>query len=268
MNAICYEFDSIPIHKHNNYILQYVQNRILTDICHSHDFYEVVYIIEGECTQVINGTTYHLNKNDISILRPFESHFFTEQSDDVEVISLSVKKEEFERLFRLYDTPEKILSDQNTFLFNSTQSAIKFKNFLFAPDENDCKLLLCAIINMYLHAAPTKDKIPANLLYAVSEIKKTENLKIGVPAFIKFSNYSQSQLARLMKKHFNTNIHDYIMHLRLDKAYNDIIFTRIRLEEIAESVGYASFSHFNKIFKKRYDISPAALRKLHSKSTI
>ena len=36
---------------------------------------------------------------------------------------------------------------------------------------------------------------------AVSEIKKTENLKIGVPAFIKISNYSQSQLARLMKKH-------------------------------------------------------------------
>lgn len=268
MNAICYEFDSIPIHKHNNYILQHVQNRMLTDICHSHDFYEVVYIIEGECAQVINGTTYHLIKNDISILRPFESHFFKEQSDDVEVISLSVRKEEFERLFRLYDTPEEILSAQNTFLFNSTQSVIKFRNFLFSPDENDCKLLLCAIINMYLHTAPIKDKIPANLIRAVSEINKAENLKLGVPAFIKISNYSQSQLARLMKKHFNTNIHDYIMHIRLTKAYNDILFTSKSLEDISEEVGYASFSHFNKIFKNHYNITPAALRKGHNSRTI
>ena len=33
------------------------------------------------------------------------------------------------------------------------------------------------------------------------------------------------------------------------------------IEKISEGLGFASFSHFNKIFKKRFSVTPAVLRK-------
>ena len=34
-------------------------------------------------------------------------------------------------------------------------------------------------------------------------------------------------------------------------------------EEISEEIGFKSFSHFNKIFKEKYGITPSLLRKSH-----
>ena len=269
MQTLCYEFKKSLTSKQSNYIFQYVYGRKLTDIEHSHDFYEMIFITDGTCEQIVNGQKLCLKKGDLIFLRPGETHFFTEQSKDVKILCLSVKKDEFEKVASIYgdDIPKHFSTEKNVLLF-SAKALPTFMNTFSDFNENDCRLLLCFMLNMFLNAYTENNKIPKNLIYAMSEMKRAENLKAGISAFTKIANYSQSHLSKLMKEHFDTNIHDYILHIRLEQAHNDIIFTRIRLEEIAESVGYASFSHFNKIFKKRYDISPAALRKLHSKSTI
>lgn len=184
----------------------------------------------------------------------------------MKIICISVKKDEFERVLHFYnpDLINNFLLTPQRILFNSNCSLSGLNNFLFSYDENDCRLLLCSLFNMFLHPSANKKILPKALILAMSEMKKEENLKCGISAFVSISNYSQSHLSRLMKKYFNMNIHDYILHLRLEKAYNDIIFTKESLQDISESVGYASFSHFNKIFKQKYNIIPAILRKQHS----
>ena len=89
-----------------------------------------------------------------------------------------------------------------------------------------------------------------------------------IPAFLEISHYSQTHLSRILHKYFDMGLHDYILTIRLETAYNDLVLTSKALEEISESIGYNSFSHFNKIFKKKYGITPAALRKEHGKPTI
>ena len=265
MFTLCYEFETIQKVKKNGYVFQYVQNRKLTNICHSHDFYEIIYMIDGSCQQHVNSEKISMVKGDILILRPYESHVFLRQTENVKIACLSVKKDEFERVLPLYN-PElenEILSNPRIILFRSDRTCSVLNNFHLSYDENDCMLLLCSVINMYLHPSKTKEAVPSSLLHAISEMKKEENLRRGIPAFMEFTNYSQSHLSRLMKKHFNMNIHDYVLHLRLERAYNDIIFTNENLKDISESVGYESFSHFTKIFKRKYNITPAALRKTH-----
>lgn len=265
MIAVCYEFEKILNKKKNNYIFQYVYGRELTNICHYHDFYEIIYIADGTCEQEINGETTLMGKGDVLILRPLESHRFVSQTANIKIVCLSVKKDEFERVIHIYKENLKndILSAPGKIIFSSERRLLGLSGILSLFDENDCKLLLCSIINMYLHISKEKKGIPKPLIFALSEMKKDENLRRGISAFIEISSYSQSHLTRLMKKYFNMNIHDYILNIRLEKAYNDIIFTNVNLEEISESVGYNSFSHFNKIFTKKYNITPAALRKQH-----
>ena len=44
--------------------------------------------------------------------------------------------------------------------------------------------------------------------------------------------------------------------------------TDMPMEEIGENVGYASFSHFNKIFKEKYGITPSLARKKNRMWTV
>ena len=47
-----------------------------------------------------------------------------------------------------------------------------------------------------------------------------------------------------------------------------LILTQESSENIADSVGYSSFSHFSKIFTQKYRMSPAVVRKTKSIFTI
>lgn len=265
MDSIIYNFDTIKYNSDSDYILQVIKNRKLSDIYHSHDFYEWIIVLDGSCAQIINEREIILDKNMCFLLCPGDRHKFIQQSDDLNIIALSVKKDEvacFENIFNLENS--RLSHCQIT--MTHTQIRV-LTDFYYASCEYEYKLLLANLIKIYIDHFNKKDEIPIALQSAMKEIAKPENLKGGVKKFTELSNYSQSQLARLMKKYFNTTLHEYILNIRLEAAYNGLILSKVNMEELAEKLGYASFSHFNKIFKKKYGITPAVLRKRHSSWT-
>ena len=110
--------------------------------------------------------------------------------------------------------------------------------------------------------------LPAELSKILEKMKHEENIKGGTSAMLRISNYSRTQLARIVKKNLNMTIHDYILELRLNTAYNSILYSDKTTEEIAESVGYESLSHFNRIFKQKFGVTPSMLRKKHNINTL
>ena len=113
-----------------------------------------------------------------------------------------------------------------------------------------------------------KKDTPAAIKLAMSEMKKPGNLRGGADRFAELSRYSRSHLNRLMKKHFNISLHEYIRDARLESAYRLLILSGTDLETLSESLGYNSFSHFNRIFKEKYGMTPAAVRKKYGLFTI
>ena len=250
-----------------HYIFQYVKNRKLSNVNHSHRFYEITAVTDGSCTQVINEKEYTFKKDSLVILRPGDRHFFTSQSDDVAVVALSVSVEEFEAFAKAYSPELKseidckaepcIIKDSgiSAGLYAVCSGALKNDN------EYEYKMLLSMFIKLYIEQSERKTDLPKNVEAAMREIRSAENLKRGIPAFVELSHYSRSHLSRIIKSCFNMSLHDYILNLRLDAAYNALILSSESIEDIAESVGYMSLSHFNKIFKSRYGVTPASVRK-------
>lgn len=275
MTPVIYNFNNVCLNKFTNYICQFIRQRKLTDIYHSHDFYEIIIILNGSCTQIINGIEHHFDEDSLIILRPGDFHCFAHQSKDISAVSLSVGKEEFKSFLYVYkkELSDKIDSGDNPIIMPYINSAsdltLKCGNIFSNCNEYECKFLLSLIIKRYIdYTHKTENIIPHNLTYAVNEMKKPENLKVGISAFIALANYSRTQLSRLMKKYFDTTIHEYIFNLRMEYAYNALILTDDSIEEISENAGYASISHFNKIFKEKFKITPAALRKNHGLRTV
>lgn len=269
-----YEFDTINIEKNNNFVVQSVSGRKLSGIYHSHDFYEIIVIGKGECESIINGERHTLQEDCFQFLKPGDCHSFISQSEDIHVISVSVRKEEFESLLNYYDSSLKgrlrasekpILCSKHGIyrtLCNVCADAVS------SGEEYECKFLLSCLIRLYISVADrNKEDIPNSLSYAMRQMQKYENLKSGIEAFTKLSGYSHSHLARLVKKHLGVTVHEYILNLRLSAAYNELILSRESIENIGEKLGYCSLSHFNKIFKKKYGITPAMLRRKHGSWT-
>ncbi len=268
MAAVLYEFERMQMKKQGNYIFQYVKNRKLTNVYHAHDFYEMVYFLKGSAVQKINGHERVCGENTFVLLRPGDRHCFLSQTSEVSLVSFLAKKQEFELFANAYmpDLVSQICKDEhprqceNKSLFSLLHSGILDAGFVF--NEYDCKFLLNWFLRSYIDDCEKKNiKIPQILLYAADEMKKQENLQKGVLAFMELSHFSHSHLSRLVKQHYGVSLQKYIMEQRLQKAYSEILFTDEEIETVSESVGYASFSHFNKIFKERFGITPAALRK-------
>ena len=95
-----------------------------------------------------------------------------------------------------------------------------------------------------------------------------ENMKDGIKAMMRISGYSRSQLYRLVKSYTGLTVNEYLMVLRLKTAYQYILYTDNTFEQIGEDVGYKSFSHFCKIFKENFSVTPAQLRKTRPINTI
>ncbi|MBQ8509966.1 MAG: helix-turn-helix domain-containing protein [Clostridia bacterium] len=244
------------------YCFQKTNGRRLSDRLHTHDFYEIMAVLSGGCVQQVNGVSHAMAVGDFVILRPGDSHVFLSQNEDTDLLGLSVEAGEFERLAVCFgwkacggilpmegDLPELRTLCGELFL---------------RPEENRLRLLLCLILSRQ-EAEPTMSP-PLRTLFA--RMNEPENLREGIPAMLRLSGYSHSQLFRIVQRECGMTLNEWVRIQRLERARRDVIMTGQPFEVIAEAVGYQSFSHFNRIFKEKYGVTPAALRKSSHTDTV
>lgn len=272
MNVKKYCFDDFlnsyeDLFSSNNYLFQYITDRKLSSIKHCHDFYEIVIVLGGSCTQVINDIEYTMPDSSFIILRPSDTHYFTNQSDDVALFCISVIPNEFEKFSEIYRNglADEINSYENPQLISGkglfTGIDFPHPNLTDKDNEYEYKFLLSLIIKLYIEISHRKYHLPQSVENAIYEMQKLPNLQGGVPTFVALSGYSRSHLTRIIKNQFNISLQEYVMNLRLNTAYNALLLSEQSTEDISYSVGYASISHFNKIFKSKFGITPSELRK-------
>ena len=261
MTSVLYEFDTIVHGEQKNSIFQFIKGRKLSNIYHSHDFYEFVCFLNGSGTQIVNDEKITSEAKTVMLLSPGDKHCFVEQSEDVEIISLSVKSDHFERLSSVYGASFECFPVCFAFPRIFKLYDIYIENRM--ASENDCTLILSMLLHAYIHANEHihHSSIPKGFLSALEKMKKIENLKKGIAALMALSNYSHSHLARLVKTHFGIGVKSYINELRLLRAYDELIWTNEPAEAISDAIGFSSYSHFCKIFKDRFSVSPSTLRK-------
>ncbi len=66
-------------------------------------------------------------------------------------------------------------------------------------------------------------------------------------------------LERHFKKHFSLTICEWLIELRLAKAYNQVLAGK-SLKEISYDAGFKQTSHFTKCFKQRFGVPPSLLQ--------
>lgn len=84
---------------------------------------------------------------------------------------------------------------------------------------------------------------------------------ISLDELSQFTNYSVAHISRVFKEITNETLIEYINEKRLQKAKN-LLKEDKSIQEIAEMVGFNTYSYFYKVFKKMTGMSPEDYRKL------
>lgn len=78
---------------------------------------------------------------------------------------------------------------------------------------------------------------------------------------VKDLGLSSDKITFILKKSFKSNLRDYLNDVRLKNGIELLQDTNLSITEIAFEIGYKLPSSFNRIFKKRYSITPSEMRK-------
>lgn len=246
------------------YYLQFTNGRILNFTPHDHNFFEVVFLVSGQCVHTINNTPHLLRPGNMSIVLPGQIHFLGEQSKGTNVIALSFACEEmnlFLKIFPIEELPQTVMTDYGSFLQIHNLCKNILQNHRIG-DSLTMRALLGIILSLFAESkANLQSKLPENIENIFSKINNIDTAAEGISAFLRISSYSYSQLSRITKQYLGKTPGEYINTLRLQFAYEMITDTNLDYEFICEKVGFSSFSHFCKLIHSSFGLTPAKLRK-------
>ncbi|MGI6403331.1 MAG: response regulator transcription factor [Oscillospiraceae bacterium] len=75
---------------------------------------------------------------------------------------------------------------------------------------------------------------------------------------------SGSYLSRLFKEKMSKNFTDYLMELRLERAQELLLHTDLKIETIANKVGFVNHNYFGQVFKRFTGLTPRQYRQQSS----
>ncbi|MDC7239954.1 MAG: response regulator [Spirochaetales bacterium] len=72
---------------------------------------------------------------------------------------------------------------------------------------------------------------------------------------------SKEYLCKIFKKKYGMGIYQYLLQVRMEKAAELLQEDRLKIQEIAELLGFSDNNYFSKAFRKFYDTSPTRFRR-------
>lgn len=222
----------------------------------------------------LNGDTQYLNKNDIMLLCPQDTHSFYENTPHNHLhILISEKLFEKTAAFYDFDINEYLKGKRLVFSLEREQTD-NLENIIYALQtiSTDAMLqskltgiLFRTVFDYYsLHhalstASPRKYSNSFSKIYDI--IIKKENIAKSIRELRLLCGYSQPQFYRIFMKYTGQSPVNCINHIKLNHAAHLLKTTDLKIINIAHEIGYSSISNFNTKFKEYFGVTPSRYRK-------
>ena len=259
-----------------------------SNIFHTHDFYEIFYILEGEISHNLNGSVTTLSRGNIVFLNRDDVHAFSrEPGNACKHRDIIIRAEYFEEVCKFigqefYDAylhnalPKVVMLpfDQIKQFEARIQNALLLPEAAGAKRKSIYKTLLVSLLGCLLEKVTEQENTnyPTWFNELLTRFHMIVYLKSGLDDILEPFHFNRSYLCRTFQKYMNCTMTDYLNNIRLEQAAFQLQYTDSTIITICNSVGFSSVSYFNKVFKEKYHVSPHTFRKqqkgtLHRHST-
>lgn len=135
------------------------------------------------------------------------------------------------------------------------------------PDSEDGYILITDFIRQVLKIIFDLLSSPVETTYpivdaVIESINSFSDKNISLKTLALKMNVSASYLGNLFHQQTGYYFNDYLTQARLKYATDLLINTDMIIKDIVDQVGFSSQTYFNRIFKRHFDLSPLAYRRM------
>lgn len=258
---------------------------------HTHDYFELIYLSRGRCTQVINGISCNLKEGDLCLLNPNSTHCIAIDSEDTLLFNIMINRSLFQESFLCLIAENDLISN---FFLTAIFTESEEKNFLYFPryeNSNSGNLIQTLIREFYEEEFGFKKSMECYLALLFNELIRCQKKRIDEANYELMGNnrlseillymnvhkcdatlnsvakefhYHPNYLSALIKKYANKSFSEIIQDAKLQEVCYYLTKTDIAIEEIGNIMGYYDRSYFNRVFKKHFHMTPSEYRNYKS----
>lgn len=268
-----------------NNLFRLLQHTQTSNEPHSHNFFELAYIIDGECTHVLNGTHTRLHPGDYVII-DFNSvhHYICDNNKPITLIDCLFVPEFIDQSYQNCNSFKNLISsyqigidyhllkfNPNEYTFHDTNGYIKQLLMIMIYEYNNLKIAsfdiarhcLSQILLMTLREISDSNINQTSELirYIFDACQNRYNEKKLLDSICKELHYSKPYISAKFKKELKKNFKDYLVETRIDNACRLLTTTNKKVNEIASLVGYDDVTFFISTFKNKTNLTPTQFRK-------
>ena len=254
---------------------------------HSHEFFELLFVVAGTGIYETSSGRYQLKQGDIFLLHPGDVHGFSNQHHLV-VYNILWKTEELcfdfreiENLpgYHLFFHLEPNSRESNHFKrhLNLDKGQLAFVQALVERLHDEIRSrrsgykllarsllaeLFVMICRFCIKLNEEKDNELLQMARIINFMQANYNKALNRASLARMANMSEATFFRHFKQATGFSPMDYLLNLRLAKAEELLRTTSLSLTDISAKCGFYDSNYFGMQFRKRYEITPHRFRRL------
>jgi AraC-like DNA-binding protein len=252
---------------------------------HNHEFYEINYVYRGGLTNYLSDSIFHQGTNKILLMNKYAYHSPIVDNEDTLLFNILIRAESSA------ECPSRASVNSMSFLdmfldaslgMSPLQPYIVFNNtpmitFLFHQIIREYflkkqyyeQVLYSDIIQVWSMLARQKNGEIENKYFnknymmdvnVILSYIQFHYMDATLESVAKKFNFSANYLSRYIQKLTGYKFYDIIHHFKMQNALIYLVYSNYSLSEITDLIGYNDVSYFNKVFKKKYGITPGQYR--------
>ena len=239
---------------------------------HDHDFAELFWVESGEASQLLEGARMGIKPNDLFLIHPRLRHTFQVRPGEAcTIVNLAFPASTMrfiqERYFAgdatFWDATARrppcytLTSAQMRHLTEWIQEASR------APRER--YVVERFLLNLFydLHFQPRllgTQEIPDWLRQACDAIQEPAQFVGGTAAFVRLAGRCPEHVSRITQRLLNRTPTEIVNRARLNYASQCLSLSSRKIADICQECGFDSLTHFYKLFRECYGITPHRYR--------
>jgi AraC-like DNA-binding protein len=263
-----------------------------------YNFFEVIYVMEGEGMRHFNANSTAYRKGNILLYTPLDRRAFTvskpsqflyirftdvvfegcRSASERQALNLWMKNLEYLFFNHNHEANLLVKSDDDCHMVKSLMKTINDEyHSRQLHYEKNIQHLLQVLLNIFArNVLPNahSENVPSELSrkndlltgYIKKHVYEPEKLTINnLASFINLSGY---YVGEYFKKNNGVSIRAYILQYKLALVKVRLQFSDLTISEIAFELGFTDVSHLGNLFKKHFQESPSLFRKRNKISHI
>ena len=229
---------------------------------HSHDFFEIEYIVGGNGRYIVNGIEHNVKEGLLFFLSPADFHRVETNGIELYNVMFPCSFFEPELLFSLFspDFATVIELKEEKILIKALLDEV-----ILSYEENrfeDARLYLHCLLKKvsglsYKKRRSQNSHISAAIIYMLEHFREKITLKTTAETL----GLNISYLSSLFKQEIGKSFKCYLDDVRFNYAEMLLRSTDIPITELCFRAGFSDYANFSRRFRERNGVSPKEMRK-------